>query len=335
VTLTIAANNATAYQWRKDGVDVSEGSNYNTATYTTAALTATATYSVVVTNGMDACSTTSDNAVVTVHKLPTITLASGSTAQTVTYGTAMTQIKYNTANASSATVAGLPSGVSGAWASNVYTISGTATGSGTHNYTVTTTNGNGCTNAKATGRITVSLPATCDPTALTLGTVGFANNTTYERNGITLSAPVTVTYCSSATYGDGSTTPPYPAKCQSNSSYTADWFSWCMVTEYGSKLCPSPWRVPSYDDFCKYGGQSADCNVNVTDRYAGVDGWELTGYCQMRWGPYNVGSIGMYWTKDELSDQPQIGKSVQVYSDYIDFTTASGKYHGLSLRCVK
>jgi hypothetical protein len=62
VTLTVAASPATAYQWRKNGENVTGGT---TATYPIAAVTANATYSVVVGNA-GACSTTSDNAMVSI-----------------------------------------------------------------------------------------------------------------------------------------------------------------------------------------------------------------------------------------------------------------------------
>jgi hypothetical protein len=60
VTLTVEASNATAYQWRINGNNVSEGTGGTTASYT-AAVTANATYTVVVGNA-GACSITSDNA---------------------------------------------------------------------------------------------------------------------------------------------------------------------------------------------------------------------------------------------------------------------------------
>jgi hypothetical protein len=58
VTLKVVASPATAYQWKKNGANVTGGTSAN---YTTAAVTANATYSVVVGNA-GACSTTSDNA---------------------------------------------------------------------------------------------------------------------------------------------------------------------------------------------------------------------------------------------------------------------------------
>jgi uncharacterized protein (TIGR02145 family) len=61
-SLTVAASNATAYQWMKDGSSVTDGSGGTTTSYTTAALYANATYSVVAGNG--ACSVTSNEALV-------------------------------------------------------------------------------------------------------------------------------------------------------------------------------------------------------------------------------------------------------------------------------
>jgi hypothetical protein len=65
VSLSVVASNATAYQWKKGSSNVVDGSGGTTANYTTAALTAGATYSVVVANG--ACSVTSNNALVSIQ----------------------------------------------------------------------------------------------------------------------------------------------------------------------------------------------------------------------------------------------------------------------------
>jgi hypothetical protein len=66
VTLSVAASNATAYQWkRNNGANVTNGSGGTTAQYTTAALSANATFKVVVSNDAG-CSVTSTNAVITV-----------------------------------------------------------------------------------------------------------------------------------------------------------------------------------------------------------------------------------------------------------------------------
>jgi uncharacterized protein (TIGR02145 family) len=93
---------------------------------------------------------------------PTITLLSGDTNQSIAHGKAIAAIKYTTANATGAAVSGLPSGVSGAWSSNTFTISGSISSTAvvqTYHYTITTTNGNGCTNASSVGTITVACDA--------------------------------------------------------------------------------------------------------------------------------------------------------------------------------
>ncbi|MFM7747514.1 MAG: hypothetical protein ACKO7X_06300, partial [Bacteroidota bacterium] len=86
-----------------------------------------------------------------------ITLSSptGTSSQTVTVNTAITNITYTTTGATGVTVSGLPSGVTGTWVSGLLTISGTPTSSGIFNYNVSITGGcTGGTNI-ASGSITV------------------------------------------------------------------------------------------------------------------------------------------------------------------------------------
>lgn len=85
----------------------------------------------------------------------TLTSAPGTNAQTVCNNTAITSITYATTDATGATFSGLPGGVTGSWAADVVTISGTPTAAGTYNYTVTLT-GAGCAGVTATGTIIVN-----------------------------------------------------------------------------------------------------------------------------------------------------------------------------------
>ncbi|MFM7911627.1 MAG: hypothetical protein ACKO9W_05540, partial [Bacteroidota bacterium] len=109
----------------------------------------------------------------------TLSSASGTNSQSICQGPAITNITYATTSATGATVTGLPAGVTGVWASNAVTISGTPTATGTFNYTVTLTGCNGGTST-ATGTIVVTAP----PSAGTLsgnqsicvtGTTAFAS----------------------------------------------------------------------------------------------------------------------------------------------------------------
>ncbi|MGX7668997.1 hypothetical protein ACWPKD_15250, partial [Flavobacterium pedocola] len=106
-------------------------------------------YTVTTTGGCTPAATATGT--ITVNPLNTI--AAG-TSQTVCINTAITTINLATTGATGATFAGLPAGVTGSWAANTATISGTPTVAGTFNYTVTTTGG--CPPATATGTITVN-----------------------------------------------------------------------------------------------------------------------------------------------------------------------------------
>jgi uncharacterized protein (TIGR02145 family) len=250
---------------------------------------------------------------------------------------AITGIIYATANASGATVTGLPAGVSGTWAANTVTISGAPSATGTFNYTVTTTNSNGCSNAAITGTITVNLDyvpvAGCSPAAFSLGTIAFANADTYTRNGIILSAPVTASGCQKTNY-DGGSSGAYNADCRDNPGYDGDLFSWCMVTQYAAQLCPSPWRVPSAPDYMMYANGSTSNTNATTDLHDGVHGWSHGGNCcNESDGLMNRGQAGYYWTSATNGDtRAQI---LYLSAGKLYPNAATYRQHGLSLRCVR
>ena len=85
---------------------------------------------------------------------PTITLTTANNNQTPCVNLPISNIVYTIGGeATSATVAGLPAGIRGAYSNGTFTISGTTTLSGTYNFTVIT---NGpCTSATATGTLVI------------------------------------------------------------------------------------------------------------------------------------------------------------------------------------
>ncbi len=117
--------------------------------------TSTGVFSYIVT--ASGCGTATISGTITVSTASTVTLtsAAGTNSQTVCINAPITNITYSIGGGGTgATVSGLPAGVTGAFATGVFTISGTSSVSGTFTYIVTPTGG--CGTATATGTITVN-----------------------------------------------------------------------------------------------------------------------------------------------------------------------------------
>jgi len=110
-------------------------------------------YTIPLTGGCGAVNATG-TITVTANNTVARTSPVGTDAQTVCINTAITNITYATTGATGAIFAGLPAGVTGVWAANVVTISGTPTAAGPFTYTVTLTGG--CGVITTTGTITVT-----------------------------------------------------------------------------------------------------------------------------------------------------------------------------------
>jgi uncharacterized protein (TIGR02145 family) len=104
-----------------------------------------------------------DNPAGIVPAPPTIAWSSGGEAsQSILIGNAISPITFTTVGATSVTSIDLPDGVSGTWSSPDYVVSGTPSGTGTYNYTLTATNAGGCS-ATVSGTITVLPPGANQP----------------------------------------------------------------------------------------------------------------------------------------------------------------------------
>jgi gliding motility-associated-like protein len=120
----------------------------------------------------------------------TLTSAASTTNQSLCGSTAITSIVYSTTGATGATFSGLPTGITGTWANNVVTISGSTSQTGTFNYTVTLTGG--CGTITSAGTITITLGNTITLTSA----VPTTNQTICSPNAIT-----TITYSTTAASG--------------------------------------------------------------------------------------------------------------------------------------
>ncbi len=129
------------------------------------ATTITATVPVAATTGPVSITTAGGTATsatsLTIGNNGTLSLTSGSASNTICINNAITNIVYTIGGSATGAVltGSLPTGVTGSFAAGLFTISGTATSSGTFNYSVTTT-GSSCTNPSLNGSITVNSDAT-------------------------------------------------------------------------------------------------------------------------------------------------------------------------------
>lgn len=100
----------------------------------------------------------------TVNNTSTLSSSVGTDNQTLCKNTAISNITYNTKGATGSTFSGLPTGVTGSWNSNVVTITGTPSVSGTFNYIVSLTGG--CGTVTSNGTIIVN-PTVSSITSIT------------------------------------------------------------------------------------------------------------------------------------------------------------------------
>ncbi|MCL2027087.1 MAG: fibrobacter succinogenes major paralogous domain-containing protein [Bacteroidales bacterium] len=196
--------------------------------------------------------------------------------------------------------------------------------------------------------------ASCTGTAgVAPGTVswgGVANIETNARdisgNGITQrwSGPVTTTGCDKEDWSSSDV----DADCRNSENGSGvHYFSWCYVMRYQAQLCPSPWRVPTCQDFVNLdvalGGTGLNRNVG-----SGENGFTGTGSDQKYTGTGagNWGGSRFTATASTLSDANSRYWSSSEYSAASAFRlgySASGVYpqdipnksSGFALRCVR
>jgi uncharacterized protein (TIGR02145 family) len=275
-----------------------------------------------------------------------LTLTTANSTQYVANGAAITPIKYSTANANAINVVGLPDGITYDWSSNTLTISGSSTLAGTHAFAITATGAGGCGNTYASGSIVIYPVGVdgygCVESNLTLGTVGFASTVTHVVSGAygsqTWSAPVVATYCDKVSYNGGEAN-GYKADCRRNpDNPSGHYFSWCMMSQYGEQLCPSPWRTPNQSDFCtldKNLRNSYECQSNYLIALY-VNNWGATGNdSYMNYETSHSWLVCNYWSSTSSDPRYAYLLHGDLASGYVVMTTFNHKFYGYQVRCVK
>lgn len=146
-------------------------------------------YNYSFTTTLNSCAPITVNGTITVGTPPTITLTSGNPTQAICMNSPITPIVYAIGGtATSASVSGLPAGLSGTFFGGNLTISGTPTQSGLFPFTVTTSGGV-CPPATLNGTLDVNPNITSTLTSAvgtdnqTVCSAGAITNITYTLNG--------------------------------------------------------------------------------------------------------------------------------------------------------
>jgi uncharacterized protein (TIGR02145 family) len=244
VTISAASTSTVAvidwYDMSVGGTPLLRGSN----NYTTPSIGTSTTYYAQARDTITHCVSASRTLVAAIiNTIPNLALSSGTATanQTVDQNTPIVDVIYTAASAIIALSSGsasLPTDVSGTPNGSTFTISGTPTAAGTFNYTVTATHTDGgCTSTLSD---VIMVLSTTPPYAASTQIW----TTSHSAGTLIWSDEIEVPACSTTTWAYNNN-----LNCTNcaNGGYIYNGY---YVRTYADVLCPSPWRLPSNDDFC-------------------------------------------------------------------------------------
>jgi uncharacterized protein (TIGR02145 family) len=240
------------------------------------------------------------------------------------------------------TAGSFPDGVTSTDNGSSYTITGAPTVTGLYVYSLTAV-ASGCSSTAVSGTIGAVSVAIAPP--------GAASTQTWVVGSQTWSAPLmkAQTGCTETT-DFGSTNPPTSALYRtsglnSGSGYLYNWkcLSENMNSDDDASLCPSPWRVPTMNDFVnldkELGGTGANReNVSpswIASTYLAKWGGDYHGYA-MGLNVYAGGLIGYYTSRTTASGNSRyILWFTNAGAGAVAPRNTSQMSLGLEVRCVK
>ncbi|MCL2028367.1 MAG: hypothetical protein FWG79_07770 [Bacteroidales bacterium] len=279
------------------------------------------------------------------------------------------------------------SAVSGATGNTFAPPSATANApNGIYYYAVATNSCGTATTSNTSGRhiVVPACPATTNPTPsdngcsptrngatfTTIGTQFFKTSTIWQISGNGISQEwsdvVLTSNCGKTDFDGGSDYPNYNNDCRENrttelnetrptmtneggntANYFGDLFSWCAVINHAATLCPSPWRVPTCQDFINLDIALGGTGINRDDDDAVRDKLiAVSGDAGQFWGGAYVGlctgtgplggqeSYAVYWSSSEATAT----YARRLYFDADGFVlhqNFNSKGFGVPLRCVR
>jgi uncharacterized protein (TIGR02145 family) len=175
-----------------------------------------------------------------------------------------------------------------------------------------------------------------------LGTVSFATNQEWTVGNQIWSDAVQTSVCSGRSpsafeYGvEGNLV----ANCRSNPGQKGDFFTWCAVMRFADELCPSPWRVPTKEDFAELnlalGGEDEERYNSPAVRNRFLTDWGGTYNGRLFYSDlWHQGVNAAYWSQSD-NDFAEVYNLFYCNAGWIDRTSHQGHYYsGAALRCVR
>lgn len=166
--------------------------------------------------------------------------------------------------------------------------------------TITATTEDGGKTAIATILVTNFCNPNTPGWGASLGTIGFATDSTWTVGRQIWSDAVVASNCSDRPLaefvGIDPETNTFNADCRSLPGQKGDVFSWCAVYRFGAVLCPAPWRVPTKQDFIDLdialgGTGSGAVNPELRDKYVSDSYWGGRLFL--------LNHLGNYWSQTE------------------------------------
>jgi uncharacterized protein (TIGR02145 family) len=303
MTATVSGETGTpGYQWYRNGVTLGVGAQ--ASTYSPGALTATATYSVVVTQTGNGCSATSAPIVKTVYN-NAMSYIAGSSAHTATESVPMNNVVISVGDPVHMTIthdtlAGISVNFSNS--SGMVTISGSPSTYGSMTYSLSAPAMYGCTAKSLSGTITVKM--------------GLPNNTvgtwTCGNSPYLYSTPVRVSGCNSTNYTI-STTEVY-CRNYTSGGVTSYYYN-AMFVEWNN-MCSGNWH--------KLTQAEADAIKNNCTYATAKSNIGLRGWVDDSGTPHNYGSRGYAWIVSDPSGDATVTSLLKLKDSKIITNESAG-----------
>jgi hypothetical protein len=151
-----------------------------------------------------------------------------------------------------------------------------------------------------------------------------ASSQTWTFGDLTWSDAIHVPECGEETFGYNYTAPQ--CRNYSDDRNTFYYYNWAYVDTNKTMLCPSPWRMPTEQDFNTLASDTTYSDL--------VDAWGYGGYAHDGFVT-TVSTYAYYWSSTVYSSDTNHAYYLYYSSDGLGVDNYRAKRYGFRVRCVK